>query len=117
MSNNNELTEENFWAALAAMPEPAPLFYRLYHDDAGKPLFYSMEHLPGNYIEITQEQYSLNATNVQVRDGKLVTVNWVTTSVLVPGDSGTPCHPDNVAIVVPHNEPHQCWSKQTYETN
>jgi hypothetical protein len=36
---------------------------------------------------------------------------------LSPSDTGTPCHPDNVAIVVSETEPHQRWSIKTYETN
>ena len=117
MSNQDLLTEERFWAILAAMPEPVPAFYRLYHDDRGQPLFYSMEDVPGTYVEITQEQFAAAATNIRVRDGKLVTVTWITTEKLVPQNSGTPCHHDNVAIVVQPDQPHQCWSKKTYEQN
>lgn len=100
----------------AAMPEPKPVFYRLYHDLQGRPLFYSMEHRPGNYIEITQEQYAKNAANVRVRDGKLVPVTWTTSEKIVPGDSGVACDPRDVAVVVAQ-EPSTKWSKRTYETN
>lgn len=97
-------------------PEPEPIFYRLYHDDSGCPLFYSMEDLPGTYIEITQEEYARNSMNVRVRNGQLVEVRWQTTDKLVPGETGTPCHPNNVAIVIA-TEPNVKWSKQTYEAN
>lgn len=117
MSNQDLLTEQNFWAALAAMPEPVPVFYRLYHNDQGQPLFYSMEDRSGTYIEITQEQFAASATNVRVRDGKLVTVTWITSEKLIPAETGTPCDPNNVAIVVGADQPHQCWSKKTYEQN
>jgi len=105
-----------FWDILRAMPEPQPIFYRLYHQD-GVPLFYSMEHRPGTYIEIDAETFSRSPMHVRVRDGRLVESTWRTTVKLVPSSTGTPCHPDNVAIVVPETEPHQRWSKQTYETN
>ena len=72
---------------------------------------------PGTYIEITSEQYRRNNSNVRVRDGKLVEVTWQTTAKLIPGDSGTPCHPNNVAVVVAVDQPHTRWSKQTYESN
>jgi hypothetical protein len=95
-------------------PEPKPVFFRLYHDAAGRPLFYSMEDVPGTYIEITQEEYSRNSMNVRVLDGCLLEVRWQTTDKLVPSNTGTPCHPSNVAIVV-ETEPNVKWSKQTYE--
>ena len=107
---------DEFWSILRAMPEPKPVFYRLYHLD-GVPLFYSMEDRPGTYIEIDAETFSRSPMHVRVRDGRLVESVWRTTTRLVPSDTGTACHPDNVAIVVAETEPHQRWSKQTYETN
>ena len=107
---------DEFWSILHAMPEPEPVFYRLYHQDS-VPLFYSMEDLPGTYIEIDAETFSKSPMHVRVRDGRLVESIWRTTVKLVPGDTGTACYPDNVAIVVAETEPHQRWSKQTYETN
>ena len=107
---------DEFWSILHAMPEPRPVVYRLYHLD-GVPLFYSMEDLPGTYIEIDAETFSRSPMHVRVRDGRLVESVWRTTTRLVPSDTGTACHPDNVAIVVAETEPHQRWSKQTYETN
>jgi len=54
---------------------------------------------------------------VRVRDGKLVEIMWTTTTKLVPGNSGSPCHPDNVAVIVAEDQPHTKWSKQIYESN
>jgi hypothetical protein len=99
------------------MPEPQPVKYLLYHDDQGHPLFYSMEVVPGTYIEIDQATFACGATNVRVRDGQLVEITWSTTAKLVPGNSGSPCHPDNVAVIVAEDQPHIRWSKQTYESN
>jgi hypothetical protein len=98
----------------AALPEPQPVFYRLYYDDSGVPLFYSMEDLPGNYLELTQEQYAQNKSNIRVRNGEIVELTWVTSSKLVPGTTGTPCDPRDVAVVTNLDSATQ-WSKRTYE--
>jgi len=109
------MTPEEFFGALEYMPMPDPVTYRLYHDDQGCPLFYSMEDLPGTYIEIDQKTFAKNSTRVRVRNGKLVEVTWKTTQKIVPSNSGTMCHEQDVAIVVKQNGTY--WSKQTYETD
>jgi hypothetical protein len=111
------MTSDQLQQLFRAVPEPQAPFFRLYHEANGVPLFYSMEDVPGTYIEITPEQYHCNASNVRVRDGQLVEITWATTTKLVPGNSGSPCHPDNVAVIVAENQPHIRWSKQTYESN
>jgi hypothetical protein len=111
------MTPDEFWSILHNAPESQPVYYRLYHDDQGVPLFYSMEDQPGTYIEIDQATFARGSMNVRVRDGRLVEITWATTTKLVPGDSGSPCHPTNVAVVVTEDQPHICWSKQTYESN
>ena len=72
------MTEEEFWAALAPPPAPAPLCYRLYYDDQGMPLFYSMQDEPGNYIEIDQQMYSLSPTNIRIVDGQIKVIKTAT---------------------------------------
>lgn len=111
------MTPEQLQQLFQAVPEPPPPFFRLYYDTDGVPLFYSMADEPGTYIEIDQATFSRGASNVRVRDGKLVEIAWATTTKLVPGNSGSPCHPDNVAVIVAEDQPHIRWSKKTYESN
>ena len=111
------MTPEQLQQLFQAAPKPLVPFFRLYYNADGVPLFYSMADEPGTYIEIDQATFARSASNVRVRDGKLVEVTWSTTTKMVPGNSGSPCHPDNVAVIVAGDQPHIRWSKKTYETN
>jgi len=115
--SNQPLTEEQFWVALSAMPSPQPVFFRLYHDDQGRILFYSMEDVPGTYIEIDAETFARSHTNMRVKDGKLIEIARTTSAKLIPGDTGTPCDPTDVSIVVSEQQLNTKWSKRTYESN
>lgn len=106
------MTPEEFFSVV--WPEAEPVVYRLYHDDKGMPLFYSMELVPGTYIEITQEQYAASSMWVRVVDGVLTDRPWHTTSKLVPGTAGTRCHPRDIAIVADIGT---FWSNQIYDAS
>lgn len=89
------------------------IFYRLYHDSDGNPLFYSMEDLPGQYIEITSEQFARADSHVKVINGRLVEKKFLLPK-LVPDDlSGQPCLINNVSIICDSTRPHQKWKLQT----
>ena len=110
-------TTENFFKAWAEWDrqEPNPVFFRLYYDEQGSPVVYSMENLPGTYIEVDQATYTKNSYQVQVINNKLIHIDHSQVyNKLQPGDSGTPCHPQDVAIVV-HTDPNIKWKKVTYE--
>jgi hypothetical protein len=110
------MSPEEFWAILHAMPEPQPVSYRLYYNAEGEPITYSMEDLPGTYIEVDTDMFARRPSNVRVRDGRLIVLKSVVRK-LMPSDTGIACHPNNVAIVVPETEPHQRWSMKTYESD
>ena len=112
---NDELTPENFWAILAAMPQSPSVYLRLYHDDSGLPLFYSHEDQPGKYIDLTPEQFALRDLQVRVINGVLTPRNRPVPPKLVPSDQGTPCDPDDVAIVVSAQQTHQRWKLKQHE--
>jgi hypothetical protein len=73
-----------------------------------------MEDVPGTYLTINAETFSRSATNVVVQDGQLFEIVNTTTAKLEPSNTGTPCHPNDVSIVVPETHEHQRWSKQTH---
>ena len=107
----SEDTTDNFWAAWGQQIEATlPIFYRLYYDDQGYPLFYSMEDLPGNYIDIDQETYALSSSKVRVVNGKLKKNTMAPTAKLRPGTTGTACHYKDICIVVPKDQKHIKWS-------
>ena len=92
-------------------PAPQPkYFYRLYHDDNGIPLFYSMEEFPYKYIEVDRDTLNRAPMYVRVVDGKVKYLKTSTILRLYPGEEGTPCHPNNVSIVVDPQEPHTRWT-------
>ena len=98
--------------------EIQPVYLRLYHDDAGEPLFYSHEDLPGKYVDVTPEQFALQDRSVKIIDGQLVRRRTARMNKLVPADSGTLCHSNDVTIVVA-DQPGQYWKKteNVVETN
>ena len=109
------MTPEEFWSILHAVPDAPAVFYRLYHNADGVPLFYSMEDLPGTYIEIDQDTYTRSPSNVRVRDGQLIAVTWQTAQKLTPSDSGTLSHTQDLSIVTAVQVQH--WKNKTYETS
>ena len=104
---------DEFIRILVDVPDTKKVFYRLYHDDRGFPLFYSMEDLPGTWIEIDQSMFARSPSHVRVVDGQLVEQRWRKTSKLVPGDVGAACDVNDIMIVVDQAQPHIKWSKQS----
>ena len=104
------MTEEEFWAALTSLPESVPPVYRLYYNDTGAPLFYSMEELPGKYITVDQHTYSIGPCNVRVIDGILHTLKTNPTTKLIPGHTGTACHPQDISVIVNSTDSHIKWT-------
>lgn len=110
------MTEEEFWKILQAAPESQPVSWRLYYDaETGRPIQYSMEDLPGNYIEVDPETYTRTPYNIRVVNGQIKYITTQQSQKLVPADLGTACDPRDVAVVVDNNQTHQYWKKKTYD--
>lgn len=114
-------TTENFWKAWNEFkwPDPVLATYRLYYNDDGSPKCYTMETLPGKYIEVDRETYVLNPWNVRVIDEKLhiippaITVKKLQHS----GINGVACHPQDVCVVVAPDQTHTKWKLTVNETH
>jgi hypothetical protein len=117
--NNDEETTKNFWAVFSNLTpfEPPVILRRLYYDDHGVPLFYSQEDVPGNYIDVTPEQYQLADMAVRVKNGKITNPTAKNQLKLMPSSTGTPCDPTDVSIVVDPDTEHQCWRLKYNDTN
>ncbi len=93
--------------------QPPVVFWRLYYDEGGAPLFYTQEDKPGNYIDVTPEQYQRASMHVKVTDSKLIELTTKRTKKLMPSETGTSCCPSDVSIIVPETEQHQRWRLKT----
>lgn len=96
-------TTENFFSVMSTFVflEPSLPTFRLYYDDDGCPLLYTMEDIPGNYINIDRETYVLASPRVRVVDGNLRYLKSKTTvKKLVPNQhGGTACDTRDVCVI------------------
>lgn len=111
------MSEAEFLQILAQAPVPSPGSRRLYYDDSGAPVVYTMEDRPGVYIEVDAETYARAPFNVRVVRGQL---EYIKPSIMVhklrPNHSeGAPCDPRDVCVVVADSKPHVKWNMQTNE--
>lgn len=105
-------TTQNFLDVMANFPWPeeVKVAYRLYHDDSGCPLFYTMETPPGTYIEISREDFFLSSMDCRVVNGRIVHPVKNQATKLHPGNTGVACHPQDIAVVVDDDTPNIKWS-------
>ena len=110
-------TTENFWRAWAEpWPEPAPVFYRLYYDAQGLPVCYTMEDLPGQYIEVDRDTYVQGSLNVRIINGQFKQLQQsMIVDKLQPSNTGTPCDPRDVCVVVSQQNPCIFWNSKHNE--
>jgi hypothetical protein len=105
------MTPEELGALLQALPEPLTVSYRLYYNELGEPILYSMEELDGNYIEVDPATYAQAPFNVQVVDRQLVYIKpRLNIKKLQPSLTGVACHVDDICVVVSNDQAHIKWS-------
>ena len=110
-------TTENFWRVWNTFewPEIKPACYRLYYHEDGSPV-YTMEDLPGTWIEVSQQTYVTAPANVRVVAGELRIIPQVKTyKKLQPSDRGTACDPRDVCVPVEDARPRTYWNSKTHE--
>lgn len=89
-------------------------FFRLYYNDAGQPIEYSMEDLPGKYIVIDQQTYAQGRKDVVVKGGKIIKLHSISAVYkMVPTDTGTECDAEDITIIGEG----QHWTLKKYETD
>jgi len=110
------MTADQLARIFQALPEPEPVVLKLYYNEQGEPIVYSSDKLDGNYIEVDAETFALASYRVRVVNGELKHIPpAVYVNKLHPGDSGTLCHSQDVAVVVKDTGTH--WKRKTYESN
>jgi hypothetical protein len=115
---NSNKTTDNFWEVWRTFQWPDDLEpeYRLYYSDDGKPIIYTMESLPGNYITVSQEIYVSSPYDVRVKDGKIEFLKKTKPAhKLVPDlTDGVDCYVRDVCIVTNQGQTRK-WRLQTHE--
>lgn len=111
-------TTDNFWQAILNhnwSAEPVKVEFRLYYDEEGNVLSYSMEDVPGTYIVIDRGTFEACRFDVKVRNGKIIKVNQPKSWKLVPAEEGAyACHQDNINIIVSNSSANKkYWKVET----
>jgi hypothetical protein len=72
---------------------------RLYYDDHGNVICYSMDHLDGNYIIVDVDVYAQGRYDIVVKNNVVHYPSKTTHGKIKPSITGTPCHVFNALIV------------------
>ena len=104
------MTPEEFYNILRSVPDAKPVEFRLYHDDQGCPLFYSMEDLPGSWISVDAVTYAQARHDIRVVGDSFVELpKQRAVRKLRPSQHGQPCDPRDICMIVSDTQPHVKW--------
>jgi hypothetical protein len=110
------MTEQEFWEILLDVPTPRPIFYRAYYNNEGWVECYTMEDLPGKYVDVDQPTY-VASPYARVINGKLTVIKPASSiAKLVPSMSGTSCDPRDICVVS-NAQQNIKWSLKNNETD
>lgn len=115
---SDQETTENFWKVWNNFqwPEPNPIFYRCYYKDDGTVDFYTMEDLPGSWIEVSKEIY-LMSPSARVVDGRLKIIERkkIVKKLKPHQTDGVPCDSCDVSVVVDREDDYIRWKDSENE--
>lgn len=116
MSNE---TTENFLSVFSNLSEIQTKFpsYKLYYNDQGAPIEYTIEDKPGSYIEVDAPTYMRANTRVKIINGQLVELSSLSYKKLKPSNKGTACPAEDVSIISsPGYTKQTLWSLKVNDT-
>lgn len=112
-----------FWQAAAqhnwTPPEIRPEF-RVYYDEQGHIVCYSMEDLPGNFVVVDRITFDQCRMDLKVKEGKLIKILQDASWKLAPSDSADyACHAQDLSVIVDANNTNRKYWKviTTHEEN
>ena len=115
---SNETTQ-NFWRAWNSFqwPDPKPVSYRCYYRDDGTVDFYTMDDLPGSYVEVSKEIYIASPYNARVEKGvfRLIPRRHSVERLVPDQSAGIRCDRRDVCVIVSDSHEGTYWDIQKNE--
>ena len=91
-----------------------PVEYKIYYDpESGNILDYTTDQHSGSYIVVDRDTFANHRFEYKIKDGKLVPPK-PSIGKLRPDENGTPCHPNDITIVV-NDSNSTYWKNHTYD--
>lgn len=91
------------------------LEYRIYYNPVdGSIIEYSNEIKEAPYIIVDKNIWNQNRFEFKIKEGKLVAPKPVV-GKLIPSQDGTPCHPDDITLIVSAGSAATHWKNHTYD--
>lgn len=106
----------NFFKAITNMKhvtKVAPKYMLYYNKDNGKPLFYSMDEVDGDFVVVDAETYVHANYNLYVKGGVLIKKIYKDISKLTQHGNETTCYDTDISIVSNNGT---AWSLRSYDS-